>query len=91
MGYHSNELRAIGFTAAELVGLFDPEQLVRGGYSKEELKPIGAWKHDGQWQMYNQYWNCCYNLNSNSVYCEPLKMEHSNNPTASGPASFNNH
>lgn len=90
---------AIGFTAAELAPFYSPHELARSGYSKEELKPVGAWKHDGQWQAYNQYWNCCFSLDKASIYCEPLKNMESlsatrvaaadmHSPTAAADSSF---
>ena len=81
---------AIGFTAAELAPFYSAHELARSGYTKEELKPVGAWKHDGEWQSYNQYWNCCFSLDKASIYCEPLKnMErlNSNRNVAAGMSS----
>lgn len=64
-----SELKTAGFNASEVVGTFPPTVLVRNGYTKEELKPLFSWPHDGQWQLYNQYWDCCFSLDSNSTCC----------------------
>ena len=66
-------MKEIGFGAVDLKSYFPPEELHRSGFTKEELQPVGAWKHDGQWQIYNQYWGCCYSLDKSSTYCIPLK------------------
>ena len=73
VGYRAKELRDIGFTASDLKPYYPPEELHRCGFTKDYLKPIGAWKHDGEWQFYNQYWGCCFSLEKNSLYCVPLK------------------
>ncbi len=44
-------------------------ELFRAGFTKQELRPIGCWKHDGKWQAYNRYWDCCYELDPKSKYC----------------------
>ncbi len=43
--------------------------MLRAGYPKTDLKPLGVWPHDGEWQNYNQYWNCCFSLEKKSQYC----------------------
>jgi hypothetical protein len=73
VGSLAADQRRAGATAVELRGLYSPEELQRAGYTKEELKPVGIWAHDGQWQLYNQYWSCCFSLDKNSVYCSPLR------------------
>jgi hypothetical protein len=45
---------------------------MRAGYKKEELKPLGIWPHDGKFQMYNQYWSCCYNIDRTTIFCEQI-------------------
>ncbi len=44
-------------------------EMLRAGYPKADLKPLGVWPHDGEWQNYNQYWNCCFSLEKKSQYC----------------------
>ncbi len=44
-------------------------EILRCGYSKNELKPLGLWPHDGEWQHYNQYWSCCFSLNKKGKFC----------------------
>lgn len=73
VGYRAKELKDIGFSAIDLQPFYPPEELIRSGFTKDDLQPIGAWKHDGQWQIYNQYWSCCFSLEKNSHYCIPLK------------------
>lgn len=46
-------------------------ELLRAGYTKNELKPLGAWQHDGVFKSYNQYWDCCFGLDRNTKYCVP--------------------
>ena len=47
-------------------------EIFRAGYSKDELKPLGLWAHDGTWQQYNQYWSCCFDLDKKSKFCAPI-------------------
>ena len=47
-------------------------ELKRGGFSKDELKPLGVWIHDGTWQNYNQHWSCCLAVDKKSPYCKAL-------------------
>ena len=44
-------------------------EILRAGYPKEKLKPLGLWPHDGQWQSYNNYWSCCFSLEKTSTCC----------------------
>lgn len=75
VGYRVSELRAIGFSAAEVMTSYTPGELLRAGYHKEELKPLGLWPHDGEWQNYNQYWQCCLSLDKQTVYCAPTMTQ----------------
>ena len=67
--FQCSELKSVGFTVADLRNLFTPGELHRAGYVKEDLKPHGLWPHDGDWQGYNKYWNCCFDLDKKSIYC----------------------
>lgn len=71
-GYVCKELRDVGYPADDLLTCYTPEELARSGFTKSDLKPLGAWPHDGEWQMYNQYWGCCYSLTYASRYCQPI-------------------
>jgi hypothetical protein len=64
-----DELKNAGFGASEVVKVFSATDLKRIGYTKDELKPLGSWPHDGNWQTFNQYWDCCFNLDYNSECC----------------------
>ena len=69
------DLRAAGCKVHDVKDLYSSEELQRGGYTKEELKPEGLWPHDGQWQMYNKYWSCCFGLDKASLYCMQLHSQ----------------
>jgi len=69
--FHASELKAIGYTPLQMMECYTAEQLGRAGFTKADLKPIGAWIHDGQWQSYNHYWNCCFSVDKASLFCEP--------------------
>lgn len=71
-GYRCQELKKIGFSARDLcdVGGFDAGEIIRSGYPKDDLKPLGIWPHDGVFQNYNQYWSCCLSMSKGSVYCQ---------------------
>jgi intracellular multiplication protein IcmE len=46
-----------------------PTEILRAGYPKDKLKPLGLWPHDGQWQHYNNYWSCCFSLDKTTTCC----------------------
>jgi hypothetical protein len=48
---------------------YNNTEILRAGYPKEKLKPLGLWPHDGQWHYYNNYWDCCFSLEKNSTCC----------------------
>jgi hypothetical protein len=72
VGFHAKELRTVGYTAKDVQDSYEAEVLSRAGYTKSELKPLGLWIHDGEWQNYNQYWNCCFSLDKRSKFCNPI-------------------
>lgn len=73
LGYRANELKELGMSAKVLKdGNFSEGEVMRAGFLKEELKPIGCWPHDGQWNSYNQHWTCCQCLDKKISFCEPV-------------------
>ena len=81
VGFLAAELKEAGFSATELGQCCNPTEMSRAGFEKEVLKPLGYWKHDGEWQYYNQYWSSCHSLEGESIYCVALKeRQRSNNP-----------
>ena len=75
LGYRANELKQLGMSAKVLKdGNFNEGEVMRAGYTKEELKPIGCWPHDGQWNNYNQHWTCCQCLDKKRLFCEPVTI-----------------
>lgn len=78
VGCLASDLRLAGCKVQELKDLYSSEELQRAGYTKDELKPQGVWPHDGQWQIYNQYWSCCFGLDKASPYCVPLHSSRQN-------------
>ena len=73
VGFMPAELKEAGYPATELATCCNPKEMFKAGYNKEVLKPLGFWKHDGEWQYYNQYWSCCHSLDSDSRFCIGLK------------------
>ena len=69
VGFVAAQLKSVGFTAKDIRHLYSPGEILRAGYSKAEMKPLGLWPHDGEWQSYNQYWNCCFSLDKKSLHC----------------------
>ena len=55
-------------------------EIFRAGYPKDDLKHVGAWPHDGEWNTYNQV---CYDIyriviitNSDSYYFYVYSIGH---------------
>ena len=72
VGFIANEMKIAGFTASEIADSCSAGEMLRAGFTKDVLKPLGKWEHDGDWQIYNQYWSCCHSLDSESTYCQNL-------------------
>eukprot|EP01034_Spumella_vulgaris_P028080 gene28080-34880_t len=68
VGASASQMKSCGFTAKQLQHLYTAGELNRAGYSKSELKHVGAWPHDGEWKHYNQYWSCCFSLDHHTKY-----------------------
>jgi hypothetical protein len=47
-------------------------------------QPLGSWPHDGNWQTYNQYWDCCFSLDRNSECCGLVRPQRSGSAGTSG-------
>jgi len=75
VGYLPGDLKTAGYGPGDMLSCCTPAELVRAGFTKNELKPIGAHLHDGQWQLYNSYWSCCYSTDSTGQYCLATKNE----------------
>lgn len=73
VGFLASELKEAGFAAEDLATCCKPGEIYRTGFSKDVLKPLGFWKHDGEWQYYNGYWSCCHSLDGESIFCQALK------------------
>jgi len=68
-GVIASELKTAGFSALACSECATPGELLRAGFTKAELKPIGAWLHDGEYSYYNSYWSCCLATDRESQYC----------------------
>jgi ribosomal protein L13E len=88
LGFMAAELRAIGYTAHDLKPFFTPGEILRAGYAKDELKPLGLWPHDGTWHSYNNYWDCCFSLDKKSKFCEPTSYSSKMVPPTRGKFGF---
>jgi len=72
IGFTAAELKSVGFSAEAVMPYYSPGEILRAGYLKTELKPLGLFPHDGEWQLYNNYWSCCHDLDKKSKYCASI-------------------
>ena len=72
VGFLATDLRTAEFTVKDISSCCRAGEMRRAGFDKDQLKPLGMWKHDGEWQFYNQYWSCCHSIDATSVYCVGL-------------------
>lgn len=75
-GFLVNDLKASGYTSTEIAACSTPGEMMRAGYGKDVLKPMGMWRHDGTWEYYNSYWSCCHSINQNSKFCVASTTDH---------------